>query len=209
MEARPRPPDAVTDFQSYSQSHASSPEDWYEFCRQSHAYAEQAEAVINSLRMERDRFRTLHEYQISQQTELQTRCNEAIANEARAQSNEAHALRLALPTVTTHDTSSPEKPTEYVSVPRHPTPPPTASSTATSTRISEKVPDPDKFKGERNDLRRFSSQIHAKMTTNADRFPTSIERMVYVTSRLEGPHITRYYPTFEAEFLISLIIQTY
>ena len=39
-------------------------------------------------------------------------------------------------------------------------------------RLSERLPDPDKFKGDRKDLRRFVSQIHKKMNINHDRFLT-------------------------------------
>lgn len=52
--------------------------------------------------------------------------------------------------------------------------------------LSERLPDPDKFEGDRTDLRRFVSQIHEKMTNNRDRFPTPQSRMSYVTNRLKG-----------------------
>lgn len=55
-----------------------------------------------------------------------------------------------------------------------------------NTALSERLPDPDKFVGERSDLRRFVSQIHEKMLVNGDRFPTPLARMSYVTSRLSG-----------------------
>jgi hypothetical protein len=72
---------------------------------------------------------------------------------------------------------------------------PTSSSTAeerpvtvldTSRPRSERLPDPDKFEGDRGDLRRFLSQIHEKLNTNRDRFPTPQSRMAYVTNRLKG-----------------------
>ena len=59
-------------------------------------------------------------------------------------------------------------------------------STSTPTERSEKLPDPDKFSGQRSDLRRFVSQIHEKMTINRDRYPNPSARMSYVTSRLSG-----------------------
>ena len=62
-----------------------------------------------------------------------------------------------------------------------PAPPP-----APDTRLSERLPDPDKFEGDRKDFRRFASQIHEKMTVNRDRFPTPQSRMTYVTNRLKG-----------------------
>ena len=57
---------------------------------------------------------------------------------------------------------------------------------STPTERSEKLPDPDKFSGQRSDLRRFVSQIHEKMTINRDRYPNPSARMSYVTSRLSG-----------------------
>jgi hypothetical protein len=55
-----------------------------------------------------------------------------------------------------------------------------------SSRLSERLPDPAIFDGDRKDFRRFQAKIHQKMKTNADRFPTAHERMSYVTNRLEG-----------------------
>jgi hypothetical protein len=65
---------------------------------------------------------------------------------------------------------------------------PTAGTPLASvnTALSERLPDPDKFAGERSDLRRFVSQIREKMLVNRDRFPTPLARMSYVTSRLSG-----------------------
>ena len=74
----------------------------------------------------------------------------------KARSNETRALAIALPTVATPDSSIPLVNTETTPVPRDPASPPVTISTTSKSRISEKVPDPDKFKGERSDLRRFS-----------------------------------------------------
>lgn len=62
-------------------------------------------------------------------------------------------------------------------------PPPCSTS---STRISEKLPDSDRFDGSRENLRPFLQQIHAKMTANADRFTTRTSRLTYVAGRLSG-----------------------
>ena len=67
----------------------------------------------------------------------------------------------------------------------------------TTTRLSEKLPDPDKFEGDRSDLRRFASQIHAKMIDNFDRFPTPQTRMTYVTGRLKGKPYSQVLPYIE------------
>jgi hypothetical protein len=53
-------------------------------------------------------------------------------------------------------------------------------------QLSERLPDPDRFEGDRKDLRRFISQIHEKMNVNRDRFPTPQSRMTYVNNRLKG-----------------------
>ena len=62
---------------------------------------------------------------------------------------------------------------------------------------SERLPDPDKFTGQRTDLRRFISQIHEKMTVNRDRYPTPSVRMSYVTSRLSGIPYAQILPYIE------------
>ncbi|KAM5521590.1 hypothetical protein FOXYSP1_15481 [Fusarium oxysporum f. sp. phaseoli] len=51
-------------------------------------------------------------------------------------------------------------------------------------RLSERIPDPDKFKATRADLRRFHNAITEKLTVNRDRYPTAVSRMAYVNSRL-------------------------
>lgn len=78
----------------------------------------------------------------------------------------------------------------------NPPPAPSVSGSA-STRLSEKIPDPDPFSGDRKDLRRFSNQITMKLSVNLDRYPTPAARLTYVSSRLRSsaydlvtPHIT-------------------
>jgi hypothetical protein len=66
------------------------------------------------------------------------------------------------------------------------TPPPATATPSESSRVSERLPDPEKFNGDRKDLRRFVSQIQEKLTVNRDRFPTPASRCSYVTSRLSG-----------------------
>jgi hypothetical protein len=60
-----------------------------------------------------------------------------------------------------------------------------ATPPSESSRPSEKLPDPEVFKGQRSDLRRFVQQICGKMTANADRFPTAQSRLIYVAGRLK------------------------
>lgn len=54
-----------------------------------------------------------------------------------------------------------------------------------SSRPSEKLPNPEVFKGQRSDLRRFVQQICGKMTANADRFLIAQSRLIYVAGRLK------------------------
>lgn len=60
--------------------------------------------------------------------------------------------------------------------------------------LSERLPDIDKFSGDRKDLRRFASQVHEKMMINGDRYPTPQTRMAYVTSRLAGTPYSQVLP---------------
>jgi hypothetical protein len=83
------------------------------------------------------------------------------------------ALRLAAPTVNTPLLMSvPELLAEKPVATVQRTSPPVAAIPSEASRLSERLPDPEKFKGDRKDLRRFVSQIHEKLNTNRDRFPT-------------------------------------
>jgi hypothetical protein len=105
------------------------------------------------------------------------------------------ALRLAAPTVRTPLSSlSPDTPAEKTTANVPLAPPPAAASPSQTSRLSERIPDPEKFEGDRKDLRRFVSQIYEKMTANRDRFPTPISRMTYVTNRLRGPPYAQILP---------------
>lgn len=97
------------------------------------------------------------------------------------------AQQAALPTVrvlTPEVSQTP--PAERTPAPHLVTTPPPVAASAASSRLSEKLPDPDKFEGNRPDLRRFLQQIHAKMTANADRFPTATSRLTYVAGTIAG-----------------------
>lgn len=52
---------------------------------------------------------------------------------------------------------------------------------------SEKLPDPEKYRGDRKTLRTFQRQLQIKLTANLDRFPTAAQQLAYSISRLEGP----------------------
>ena len=63
---------------------------------------------------------------------------------------------------------------------------PIATAPSESSRLSKRLPNPNKFSGDKNDLRRFVTQIEQKMNVNADRFSTPTTRLAYVQNRLTG-----------------------
>jgi hypothetical protein len=103
------------------------------------------------------------------------------------------ALAAAVPTVRTPVSTEPP-PAKAVPAIAAAEAPPAATRSTSSTRLSERLPDPAIFEGDRKDFRRFQSKIYQKMKTNADRFPTAAERMSYVTNRLEGPAYAQILP---------------
>jgi len=105
------------------------------------------------------------------------------------------AVALAVPAVNTPASLSvPELRTENPAGNAARTSPPDTAAPSESSRVSERLPDPEKFNGDRKDLRRFVSQIHEKLTVNRDRFPTPQSRSSYVTSRLSGPPYAQILP---------------
>lgn len=128
------------------------------------------------------------EYQKGELREKEERC-------MKAEMEKEKALALAAPTVP--NPKSPHGPALPTESPADPTPrtsPPVIATPPTSTRASERLPDPEKFNGERKDLRRFVSQIKEKLTVNLDRFPTPQSRCAYVTSRLAGQPYSQILP---------------
>ena len=105
------------------------------------------------------------------------------------------ALAIAQPAVYTPPSAAQPEPVIKNSVdPATRKTTPLATAPSESTRQSEKVPDPEKFNGQRSDLRRFVSQIHEKIIVNQDRFPTPLSRMSYVNSRLSGTPYSQILP---------------
>lgn len=96
------------------------------------------------------------------------------------------AVELAIPTVNTVPAPTP-KPIAEPAVAVVMGAPPSLTPESSGSRVrSERLPDPDKFEGERKDLRRFISQVKEKLNINRDRYPTPQSRMTYVTNRLKG-----------------------
>nr|CEG03375.1 unnamed protein product [Fusarium acuminatum CS5907] len=208
MTARPLPPFLPDNEESFQQHVPEHLNDWYNYFKSVYEYAEEAQKRISQLEdllqnqeqtlrqtiTERDRAQAQLEYSEQQSVKALKRKDEDIF-EARLA--ERRALDATRPTVTpiliSPENSTPAEP--HVAAPMGTTPPPSSRS-AESASLTERLPDPDKFEGNRDDLRRFVSQIHSKLKANHDRFPTPFARMAYVTGRLTGrayaqvlPHI--------------------
>lgn len=98
----------------------------------------------------------------------------------------AQAQATAIPNVRFFPTTPTPTSAEALPAAPLPTPPFAPYQPSENSRTSERIPDPEKFDGNRNDLSRFVDQISAKLAVNRDRFPSSRERKVYVVNRLSG-----------------------
>lgn len=61
-----------------------------------------------------------------------------------------------------------------------------ASNAAPTVRLTEKLPDPEKFDGTRSKLRPFLANLRLKLHGNSDRYPSEQLKLFYAYSRLEG-----------------------
>ena len=164
---------------------------WYKYCREAYEYIERIgaslaeaqdqvlqsghrtqalEREVGHLKSSNERLQGAREHQDEQLQKMTDRLVDALREGNQPVATPAPSLP--------QPTLSPSPPTE--------TRPVTPTLVPTPARLSERLPDPEKFDGDRKDLRRFSSQIYEKMTVNRDRFPTTQSRMTYVTSRLSG-----------------------
>lgn len=198
-----RPPFLPKNHEEFAEHVAEHSPEWFKYCQQAYDYiarAENAVAEANeqvnqsqlqleavkienaNLRDSKIRELGVREYQDEQLQKLQQKLIEALKEKDQA-------ISLVAPTVNT-PRSSPvpilRTTAEEPVVTPMGAPPSIDPPFATSAHLSERLPDPDKFEGDRKDLRRFVAQIHDKMTTNRDRFPTPQSRMSYVNSRLKG-----------------------
>jgi len=198
----PEPPIVPQDFDHF-QSHVSeNPAPWFEYLQLCHDVVERLSAENATLRQTvQDAEKQLAskanqmEYQREEYDRLADRLQSKLIT---AEAEKLNALAAAAPVVGTPETTPlPNESAE--NAPAHATRAPTAPATAPREplRLSERIPDPDKFLGDSKDLNRFVSQVYQKLTVNRDRFRTPQERMTYVTSRLSGtayaqiaPHIT-------------------
>lgn len=201
----PLPPFLPNDSKEFAEHVDSHGSEWYEYCRLAYEYIQTAEATTKEAnrRVEQSEARFLelqHEFTALQQkreqevTELRAiqRYQKELFQEKEQQYMKAveernQARHLATPTVNAPvSTLMPEPVVEK------PVATPVGTSVSITTPsseaagLSERLPDPDKFEGDRKDLRRFMAQIQEKMTVNLDRFPTPQSRMAYVNNRLKG-----------------------
>lgn len=212
MSAAPLPPFLPSSPDDFAEHTAKHNREWYDYCRQAYEYIEKAETAISEanerasqselqvqvlrreLSLKEEEIACLHKdhnqisikYQAVQEYQKE-QLREMEQKYFKAMEEKSQALRLAVPTVDTPlSTPTPKPVAEKPVATSVGAPPSIASPSSETTRLSERLPDPDRFEGDRKDLRRFVSQIHEKMNVNRDRFPTPPSRMTYVTNRLKG-----------------------
>jgi hypothetical protein len=208
MPTAPLPPFLPKDLEAFSQHIPDHVSEWFKYFCEVYEYAGSAETAVTdakdevnqsylrsqALEQELVHSRREHELEKSQKDAVisyqKGQAQEITRELVKALKERDKAITLATPTVNTPlSVPVPEILTEKPTAPAARTPPPTVSASSHSTRISERLPDPDKFEGSRKDLRRFTHQIRDKIITNRDRFLTPQTRITYVTSRLGAlPH---------------------
>lgn len=209
-QSTPRPPFLPTDPEEFTSHVTTHGAEWFDYCRRVDEYVVNTEPILaesqqqarqlplqnQASQREADHLR--QQLAAEESAHQQTRAAlQAIIEYQKGQLKEKEqdyinalaeknqAVQLAAPTVNT-PARTPEPTAEVPAVAPVGAPASTDSPSATSAQLSERLPDPDKFEGDRKDLRRFVSQIKEKMIVNYDRFPTSHSRMAYVTNRLKG-----------------------
>jgi hypothetical protein len=206
MAAHPVPPTLPGDRADFEKQYDKEPERW--LCYLSDAYAWMKDQAANQADTDRKlielqiRVETLQEEvlvarrnentAIAQKSWIEERLNakerELNAKEKELIIAQAEVRRVmdsaptTIPTPTPLATPDPPAKTSAAETLGAPLPPATQSTA--STQLSERIPDPDKFKATRADLRRFRNAIMEKLAVNLDRYPTAVGRMAYVNSRL-------------------------
>lgn len=195
MPAAPTPPSTVQTIEDLVHQVNHDPTAWFQYIEALIAHCEEQgeESALARVRIgELEKYLSTSKDESSRQTGVIAYQKNMLEELNRAnyklEAEKNHALSLATPAVSTPRTdpvvgiahAEPRLDTAKGETPLTP-----AASTP-SARLSERLPDPKPFEGDRKDYRRFASKIHEKMKTNRDRFPTARERMSYVTNRLEG-----------------------
>lgn len=203
MTARPVPPILPQDAMAFEEHARENLTAWFEYYKQVYSYMDLQEAQNDNLAgyiATQDQQLAEKEQEIAslkakavedlnlervQKDQLRDQLREKDAQVIEATVAARLAQQASLPTVRvfTPDASkasaAERPPVTHLGT----TPPPTTESTS-SSRLSEKLPDPDKFQATRADLRRFHDAVTEKLTINRDRYPTPLSRMAYVNSRL-------------------------
>ena len=152
-------------------------DEWIRFVRAAHEYMGRAVNNLEGMkaagaqldrelrleRKERVKTETLHNQEllkktavIAYQEELLSKAHQKVIDISKERDR---AIQLATPTVST-PMSDPVRGAEKLPDTVPGTPPTSVTASTESSRLSEKLPDPDKFEGERSALRRFVSLIH-------------------------------------------------
>jgi hypothetical protein len=201
----PLPPFLPGDPEEFSEHVASHGTEWYEYCRLAYEYIQKTESTVNEATQRAERseaqflelqreFTALEQRREREITELRAvqqyqkeQLHEKEQQYMKAAMERDQARRLAAPTVNTPVSTPVHEPVAEKPVVA-PVGAPASITTPSSEAagLSERLPDPDKFEGDRKDLRRFIAQIQEKMNVNLDRFPTPQSRMAYVNNRLKG-----------------------
>jgi hypothetical protein len=187
---RPKPPLDTDAPEDLAEHVAQYPSDWLLYLRNLNAYLTSIEKEKEELyRAQKDTEAESQGYQavIRYQEEHFQKETERMSRQLlQAQLERERAIGASQPAVTALPSPAVVTGAKDLADPTARAPTSVATPPSESSRPSERLPDPGAFQGDRKDLRRFVQQIHAKMTANADRFPTAQSRLAYVAGRLQG-----------------------
>ena len=199
MTPAPGPPALPESYEAFTAHASENLGAWFNYFRQAHEYIMSAEDAANAhrnqlaaaanentvLREDNAGLRATQQLLERQHSSLSFELAQARAEVLNLSTRSASAS-AASPLPTTPD-DPPADPAQPVPAPNLPATPARPVSTPDQrTHLSERLPDPAKFEGDRKDLQRFLNQIEEKMAVNRDRFPTPQARIAYVNGRL-GP----------------------
>ena len=192
-EPAPQPLFLPSDLEQFAEHAREHPEQWFEYCHRAYNYIEstqsdavntreridQAELQLQAARIEITRLSNelvAAEYDRHRDTailEYQKKLyDEAQQNIARVEAARMRAVKLTVPTVNTVPIPIP-KPAAELDIAATMGAPLSLTPKYSSSHVrSKRLPDPNRFEGDRKDLHRFSSQIKEKLNINRDRFPT-------------------------------------
>ncbi|KAG0152773.1 hypothetical protein PDIDSM_2578 [Penicillium digitatum] len=177
----PQPPFLPSDLEQFAEHARDHPDQWFEYCRRAYDYIESTQSEATNARERVD------------QAELQLHSREDQDHPPVSELTAAERDHLRDVAVLEYQKKLYDEAQQNIArieaarmSAAMGTPPSLTPESSGSHVRSERLPDPDKFEGDRKDLRRFSSQIKEKLNINRDRFPTPQSRMTYVTNRLKG-----------------------